>query len=106
MGAVVGSVEFDVRAGPVFVGSIEFDVQPTAVFVGAIEFDVLAPAAEEVVAGMGYHHASRSSANTSPPKNAKRYDDDSYRQEQARVAAELADEEIVLAFLMEYALHV
>lgn len=57
---------------------------------------------QHVKPGMGYQQSK--SANSSTTRTPKRYDDDSYRQQQAVMAAELQDEEVVLAFLIELAL--
>jgi hypothetical protein len=110
---VVGGVEFDARAAIVIVGQIEFDLQPARVIVGQVEFDVAhLPILDYVIPeretppGLGYRRATRSSTTISSPKPApKRYDEHALRQDMERVAAlELADEEVVLAFLFGMAL--
>lgn len=111
---VVDGVEFDTLPGTVFVSDAAFDAQTNGVFVGGIEFDT--EVQERIAApvttvkpdphGLGYRRATRSVTSISSPKPApKRYDEHSLRQDMERIAAlELADEEIVIAFLFEVAL--
>lgn len=107
---VVDGVEFDTLPGTVFVSDAGFDAQTNGVFVGGIEFDTevqdhIAVAKPEPL-GLGYRRATRSVTSISSPKPApKRYDEHSLRQDMERIAAlELADEEIVIAFLFEVVL--
>lgn len=100
MTVIVSALEFDAEAKPVIVSFVTFDTLST---VPAGDYVPTPPAAR---AGMGYRRASTiaSSVQSPPSKAANRYHWDS--QEQEIAAAELQDEEIVLTFLMEFALHV
>lgn len=100
--------------GPVIVGGIEFDVQPRQVIVGWIELDVqgVQPSQQEpgpdadlsAISGRARRAIARTPApKTAPPLALTSYHSRSYEQD-AREAAELDDEEAVIAFLMEYAL--
>lgn len=61
-----------------------------------------------VVGGRGAHRATSAPASikSSPAPAASRYHGASYEQEELAAAAELDDEETVIALLMEIALHV
>lgn len=105
MGAVVAGIEFDAKAGPVFVGGIEFDTVAAPVIVGWIEFDCLAPARAGVVGGSARRATTTTvGIKSSPPAPSVRYHGRAYEQEELAAAAELDDEETILAFLMEIAL--
>lgn len=117
MSTFVGSIELDAKAGAIFVGRVEFDALAESqvgatVFVGKIEFDVRdnprdnhAGAPPSAPGGLGSNNAARQNTTISSPQiTPKRYDD-SFEQDRARAAAnEQADEEAVLAFLLQVAL--
>lgn len=103
----------------VIVHSIEFDTRATQVVVGWVEFDIRAGAPAEIVAqesetliggrarrSVATFKAAPAPAKTSPASDTSYYHSRAYEQEQARAALELDDEEITLAFLMEFSLHV
>lgn len=61
---------------------------------------------QAVVGGRGVARRATSGVKSAPPAPPTRYHSHSYEQEELAAAAELDDEETVLALLMEIALHV
>jgi hypothetical protein len=61
---------------------------------------------QAVVGGRGVARRATSGIKSSPAPAATRYHSHSYEQEELAAAAELDDEETVLALIMEIALHV
>jgi hypothetical protein len=112
---VVSWAEFDVLAprAPVIVSWIDFDtLRPRPVVVSQMYFDTQTPPSVDAVGesqdAVGGGRARRSSftaAKSSPAPAPTHYHSNAYEQLELAAAAELADEEIVLTFLLELALH-
>lgn len=100
MGIIVSGIEFDARVGQVVVSGIEFDCRAPVPPAPDSNPDTSADSS----GGAGRRTALRSNAKSSPAPAPSHYHSRSDEQEIARLAAQLDDEEIVLAYLMELAL--
>lgn len=99
-------------SGPVIVSGIEFDTRSSPVIVSWVEFDVgvpvqeQAPPSDAVTGGRARRSGAAKVAivaKTAPRTDASHYHSRAYEQD-LLAAAQLDDEEVVIAFLMEYAL--
>lgn len=99
MPVIVSSFVFDTAARPVVVSFVEFDTQ--ALSIGDGSGDKVEPSPS--IGGSRARTSAASRSKSSPATDSSRYHGRSDEQAELALAAELADEETVLTFILELA---